>query len=114
VCADPGTIACAGNLANPTAAEVWAAISPILPAHASPANLRFSYAFNPDIGFLGGPYTPIVTVELQNLDFRFVTPLGALAALAGASIAGMPGATIPFPSMSASLPAEDLATGENG
>ena len=114
ICVNPGTITCTGNLANPTAAEIWADISPILPVHAVPANLRFSYAHDPDLGFLGGPYVPIVTVEIVNLGFNFATPLGALAGLSGANAAGMPASTIPFPAMSVSLPAEDLSLGENG
>ncbi|MFN0114974.1 MAG: TadE/TadG family type IV pilus assembly protein [Paracoccaceae bacterium] len=114
VCANPGLIACAGSTANPTANEIWTAVSPILPANATPANLRFVYSYDANLGFLGGPYVPVVTVELQNLSFQFVTPLGGLAALARAPTAGPPAQSIPFPSMSVSLPGEDLALGEAG
>ena len=112
VCADPGTISCTGDVTNPTAAEIWGIVSPVLPSTATPANLVFRYDYDPNLGFLGGPYVPVVTVALQNLNFQFATPLGGLAALAGAG--GGPGATIAFPAMSMSLPAEDLAQGENG
>lgn len=114
VCVNPGTISCAGNLTNATVAEIWAGVSPILPIHATPANLQFTYAFDSNLGFLGGPYVPIVTVEITNLGFNFVTPLGALAGMTGANTAAMPASTIPFPAMSVSLPAEDLSLGENG
>lgn len=54
----------------------------------------------------------MVTVSIQNLRFQFATPLGALALLAG-SLDGLP-SDLPFPALSVSLPAEDLALGENG
>lgn len=114
ICTNPGTVTCTGNVANPTVAEVWAATSALMPTSATPANLRFSYSFDPKLGFLGGPYVPIVTVEIQNLNFQFATPLSGLAALAGAGGAPTPGPTLPFPPMSVSLPAEDLAQGNNG
>jgi hypothetical protein len=69
------------------------------------------YTFDPNLGFLGGPYTPIVTVDLVDFDFQFITPLGALANLAtGGTDSEIPNA-ITFPNMSASLPAEDLDQG---
>jgi hypothetical protein len=114
ICQDPGTITCTGDATNPTVAEIWAATADILPVGAAPANLRFSYSFDPRLGFLGGPYVPVVTVALENLDFRFVTPIASLAGLAGADGSVLPGATIPFPRLSVSLPGEDLAAGENG
>ncbi len=114
ICTNPGTVTCTGNIANPTVAEIWAATSALMPTSATPANLRFSYSYDPKLGFLGGPYVPVVTVEIQNLNFQFATPLSGLAALAGAGGAPTPGPTLPFPPMSVSLPAEDLAQGNNG
>lgn len=113
ICANPGNAICTGNIADPTVNEIWTAINPLLPAGSTPDRLRFRYEFDPNLGFLGGPYIPIVTVELQNLNFQFVTPLGGLAALAGASGSTLPN-SVPFPAMSTSLPAEDLALGNNG
>jgi len=114
-CAAPATVTCAGNAANPTAAEVWARVQGVLPNDATIANLRFSYAAEPRIGFIGGPYVPIVTTELQNLDFEFVTPLGQLGALvSGGPSNGVGDAAVPFPLISVSVPGEDLALGENG
>ncbi len=113
VCANPGTQTCVGVVSNATVSEIWTQISPLMPYNAVPANLTFAYSFNSDLGFLGGPYTPMVTVKVTNLNFNFVTPLGALAALATGNPSGLP-SQLPFPSMSVSLPAEDLALGEAG
>jgi hypothetical protein len=114
ICRNPGTFTCAGDASSATAVEVWNRIQPLMPLEAGIENLRFSYDFDENLGFLGGPYTPIVTVELQNLDFRFIHPLGSLIALTGATSTIEDGLTIPFPTMSVSLPGEDLALGTNG
>lgn len=111
-CADPGTISCDGDISNATVAEIWGVIVPLLPGDAEPSNLKFQYRFDSDLGFLGGPYVPVVTVELQNLNFQFSQPISALAKLAGGA-GGIPGA-FPFPPMSISLPGEDLALGNSG
>lgn len=113
VCANPGTITCVGNVSNATVAEIWTAISPLMPVGSTAANLRFTYAFDGNLGFLGGPYEPMVTVQVASLTFQFVTPLSALAALAGDPGNTLPG-SLPFPPMTVSLPAEDLALGEAG
>lgn len=113
VCVNPGTITCVGATSNATVAEIWTAIAPLMPSNATAANLSFTYAFDPNLGFLGGPYTPMVTVRTTNLDFQFATPLSALAALAAGQDNDLPG-SLPFPAMTVSLPAEDLALGEAG
>lgn len=122
ICTVPLEVVCAGNPENPTAAEIWTRIEPLLPNDATIENLRFRYSPDADtsdtvtdqIGFLGGPYVPIVTVELTGLAFRFATPLSGLADLA----TGVTGSTIsneiPMPTMSVSIPGEDLALGTNG
>ena len=107
--ATPGTGTASANAAD----EVWATIAPLLPNGTTRANVRIRYTYDElgRLGFLGGPYTPIVTAELEGLQFQFVTPLGALATLATAgSPSNIPNA-IPFPNMSASLPGEDLGHG---
>ena len=113
ICAAPVPVICNGNMANPTVAEIWGGVSALMPTGSSAANLRFSYAFTPELGFLGGPYVPMVTVQITNLNFQFITPLDALAALAGTANSGLPG-SLPFPALSVTLPAEDLALGEAG
>ncbi len=124
-----------GTVSNPdTATEIWCTIWPILPSNATPRNIRVSYAFDQNLGFLGGPYTPMVEVAVvtaedvgdiensEELRFDFVTPLPGLAALVSGggtptnlADSGSDGlADIPFPDMSVSMPAEDLAQGNRG
>lgn len=115
VCTPVPTVTCAGNATNPTATEIWNRISPMLPLDATIDNLQFSYAFDPNLGFLGGPFTPMVTVEIDLPDFAFVSPLGLLgAAAAGGGATPSLGATVQFADFSVSIPAEDLNLGENG
>lgn len=124
-----------GNVTDPdTATEIWCTIWPILPSNATPRNIRISYMFDENLGFLGGPYTPMVEVAVvtaadvgdiensQELRFDFVTPLPGLAALVSGggtttNIADSDAdgqADIPFPDLSVSMPAEDLAQGNRG
>ncbi|MDJ0638191.1 MAG: pilus assembly protein [Paracoccaceae bacterium] len=105
-----------------TATEIWCIIWPILPSNATPANVQVSYSFEKSLGFLGGPYTPIVEVSVADLRFSFITPLPGLAALVGGGAttnlsedADSNGqADIAFPDMSVSMPAEDLSLGGRG
>ena len=141
VCADEGRQSCVLS-ATPincqtatasTAVEIWCIINPILPSNATPRNIRVSYSFDQNLGFLGGPYTPMVEVAVvteedvaaiedsEELRFDFVTPLPGLAALVGgtaptniADSGGDGQADIPFPDLSVSMPAEDLAQGNSG
>lgn len=115
ICRDPGPVTCLGNASNPTAAEIWSQAEVVLPPNSTISNLRFTYSYDARLGFLGGPYVPVVTVELEDVTFSFVTPLSALARVAGAAPGGpVVGSTIAMPRMSVSLPGEDLAQGENG
>lgn len=141
VCADVGAqtcvlssdaIDCEAPGTGP-AAEIWCIINPILPSNATPRNIRVSYEYDRRMGFLGGPYTPMVEfavvteqdvpliADSQQLRFDFVTPLPGLAALVGGGAptnitdSGSDGqADIPFPDLSVSMPAEDLAQGNSG
>jgi hypothetical protein len=114
ICLNPGTFTCSGSAGNATSNEIWTLITGALPNNADITNLEFSYSYDNNLGFLGGPYVPVVTVELQNLDFQFVSPLGALVGLTGGVADANLGLDIPFPPMSVSMPAEDLASGDNG
>lgn len=113
VCEAVATVSCNGVSTDPTATEIWTRISPLLPSGATINMLQFSYRFDPSLGFLGGPYTPIVTVELNLNDFQFASPLAALANAAGATNSALPFSAA-YSSFSVSLPAEDLASGESG
>lgn len=112
-CAAPAAAVCVGTAANPTAAEIWGRIQPLMPPNATIANIQFRYDFDNNLGFLGGPYIPMVTAEITNLNFTFATPLGALAPLAGGNGQGL-GGVVPFPAISTSMPGEDLALGTAG
>jgi hypothetical protein len=140
-CVDEGAQSCVLSVAPincdipsiRTANEIWCVINPILPSNATPRNIRVSYIFDPNLGFLGGPYTPIVELAVvtaedartleaaEELRFDFVTPLPGLAALVGGGTTnnltdsqsdGL--ADIAFPDMSVSMPAEDLSQGGQG
>lgn len=118
-----------------TAQEIWCVLEPILPSNAAPNNIRLSYRQDPDssLGFAGGPYVPMVEVGIvtaadtnitgsEALRFEFITPIPALAAMAGNAAtaidaAGTGGASlpsIPFPDLSVTLPGEDLNQGTEG
>jgi hypothetical protein len=99
ICAAPNVPPCSGSADNPTAAEIFAAVRPLLPPGAEIADLEFTYSYDENLGFLGGPFVPMVTVELDDVPFNFVVPLGRLTA------------GITLPRMSVSLPGEDLAQG---
>ncbi|WP_375279733.1 TadE/TadG family type IV pilus assembly protein [Pseudooctadecabacter sp.] len=112
LCQTETTVSCSADHTQ-TGLEIYNQIRTLLPTNATAANLRFSYAFDPDLGFLGGPYTPVVTAELEELNFEFVTPIGALATVIGANSSTTIGEEFAFPSMSNSLPAEALFDGES-
>jgi len=112
VCASV-SVTCVGSTENATAVEIFNRVAALLPPGATPANLRYRYGFDSNLGFLGGPFTPVVTVELADMRFDFVSPLGALATFAGASNAAGLDDGFELRAMSVSLPAEDLAHGPN-
>lgn len=112
VCQTVAMQSCSFDSQNAVAGAIWTEVQPLMPTNATPQNLLIRYEHSPDMGFLGGPYTPVVTVEIQNLNFEFVTPLGALIALAGATGFQSVGTDYAFPSMSSSLPAEALFDGD--
>lgn len=113
VCADPGVISCQGSALAPTALEIFTAVRPLVPAGTTIGQMRYSYAFDPNLGFLGGPYVPMVTVEFTSVNFTFISQLGAfVTALTGRS--STLGTPITMPGMSVSLPGEDLALGTEG
>jgi hypothetical protein len=115
VCATPQAVTCPGSADSPTAAEIWTVVQPLMPSGTTIANLQFSYRYDSNLNFLGGPYVPTVTVSLANAEFQFVTPLGAFAqAFAGGPLSFDASKPLPFPTISAALPGEDLAEGNDG
>ena len=105
------TVTCVGDANNATAQEIWTRIAPMLPPDASIDNLQFTYSFDQNLGFLGGPYTPMVTVEIDLPDFQFISPVAPLMRDADDPTTG---ATVGRGLFSVSLPAEDLSSGEAG
>lgn len=120
-CASVAPVSCTGTLSNPTVAEIYSYIAPALPTGNTEANLRFTYSYDANLGFLGGPYVPIVTVDLQDApnggpkaEFFFFSPLAALVSFAGGAAPTGLGSSLPMTSISVSLPAEDLNLGTAG
>ncbi len=111
ICSNPGDITCTGSISNPTMAEIWPMIDGALPMGTTPANLQITYSYDPNLGFLGGPYVPIVTITLTDAWFTFVSPLGSILSLTGSTAETMPEQSLPFPPLSVSMPAEDLSGG---
>ena len=108
LCQDAGVQQCKGSVDSATVAEIWAQVQPLLPVNATPDHLQFSYHYDANLNRVGAPYSPIVSVAVVDLPFNFISPLGQLASLAGAKGADDLGASFTFPTMSASLPAENL------
>ena len=109
--------------AQDTADEMWAALQDLMPEGTNEANILLQYSYDRRLGFIGGPYVPVITAQVvgasngngfDELPFTFVTPLSSLAATAGASSSGSIPGTIPFPAISVTLPAEDMNQGMNG
>ncbi|WP_138935020.1 TadE/TadG family type IV pilus assembly protein [Roseovarius arcticus] len=108
LCVNSGTISCTASLSNATAAAIWERVSPMMPTGAQPDNLRLSYTFDANLNRVGAAYAPIISVEIVDLLFDFISPLGALADLAAGTSNSTLGQSFTFASMSASLPSEDL------
>ena len=113
VCLAVPAVICPGNAANATAQEIFTAVRPLVPAGTTIGQMRYSYTFDPNLGFLGGPYVPMVTVEFTSVNFTFISQLGVfVTAMTGrTSTLGTP---LSMPGMSVSLPGEDLALGTDG
>ncbi|WP_327793750.1 TadE/TadG family type IV pilus assembly protein [Harenicola maris] len=108
LCSPVEEVTCTAAEGGTDANAIWARVRPLLPGNAEPENLRFTYSYDEDLNRVGAPYSPIVTAEIDGLEFNFISPLGALAEFAGASGQSGLGQSFTFASMSASLPAEDL------
>jgi len=113
LCQDPGTVTCVGVAGNATAAEIFGQVRPLLPVGAAVGNMRFTYRYDANLGFLGGPYVPMVTVDLEGLQFVFVSNLGQLIGPVIGQASTL-GANVPLPRMSITTPGEDLALGTAG
>lgn len=115
-CAAVATVSCAGSTADATANEIWTRIQPMLPGDVEISDLQFTYAFDSNLGYLGGPYTPMVTVDLTvPNDNPELLSLFALVSRLAVNAGGGAGFNAPqYRVISISLPAEDLNTGTGG
>jgi len=113
LCANPGTISCNGaNADSDDFDDIIARVGSFLPTQVQPDNLLFTYSFA-NLGFLGGPYVPLVSVELQgDVEVPFITPLGPLLQTFYGGGQGLDDPSMP--TMRATLPAEDLIEGGPG
>jgi Flp pilus assembly pilin Flp len=109
VCETVDPIECRGDAGNATAQYIYSRVAALLPAGTAVDSLLYTYSQDNNLGFLGGPYSPIVTVQLidrtkegtEPLAFQFITPIGNATG-------------ITLPTFSTSLPGEDLNTGDAG
>ncbi len=115
-CAAVATQTCSGVAGDPVSDEIFGLVQPLLPNGATPANLQFRYeqSDQPRLGFLGGPYVPIVSVSLQNLQHDFILPLGQLFAPWSGGGGGGGTGSVPLGPLTATLPGEDLNVGTGG
>ena len=109
-CAAVATQTCAGVAGNAVVDEIFGTIQPLLPSGATPANLQFQYEPT-NLGFLGGPYVPMTSVNLQNLQHQFILPIGQLFAPWGGAGGN---AAVPLGPLTATMPGEDLNVGTGG
>ena len=118
-CSDPSspcnvepTATCSVTAAgeSATADEIWNIVGAAFPPGTGVDDLEFTYAYDPNLGFLGGPYTPQVTVELTGARFRFLTPLGRFSQLA----AMQAGIDYARGELIVTMPGEDLNLGTGG
>jgi hypothetical protein len=114
ICArpQPDPITCPGAAGNPVVDEIFGVVRPLLPNGATPANLEFTYEPS-GLGFLGGPYVPIVSVSLTDLEHDFIMPLGAFFTPWSGG-AGGGNRNVPLPPLTATMPGEDLNLGTGG
>ncbi len=113
LCADPDPITCSGATAiSDGFDDIIGRVGSFLPAGIQAEDIQLTYS-SAKLGFLGGPYVPMVSVELNDdVEVPFITPLGPLLQ---AFYGGGPGLDNPsMPTMRATLPAEDLIEGGPG
>ena len=108
VCAAITTVSCTAANGDPQATEIWNAVRSALPAGATASALTIRYVQDPDLGFLGGPYTPIVEIDLAGVSVTGLSVFG-LAGLYGGGTTHA--SSLSLPTMTAVMPGEGLGTG---
>ena len=100
----------ADNADSATAVAIHTAVRPLLPPGVGVTGLTYRYSYDPRLGFLGGPYTPRVTVEMPTASLPMISPLGPLLQLVGGATGSQLFADGEFtlPPISVSMPGESL------
>lgn len=95
---------------NATAVAIHNAVRPLLPPSVGVNGLRYTYSYDRNLGFLGGPYTPMVTVEMPAARLTMISPLGPLLQLVGGVTGSQlfTGGEFRLPPISVSMPGESL------
>ena len=108
VCAAIATVSCTADNGDPQAAAIWSAVRPALPAGTTADTLTIRYVQDPDLGFLGGPYTPIVEIDLAGVPVSGLSVFGLAGMYGGGT---KHGSSLSLPTMTAVMPGEGLGTG---
>ena len=109
VCAAIATVSCTAANGDPEATIIWNAVRPALPPGATANALTIRYVQDADLGFLGGPYTPIVEIDLAGVSVTGLSVFGLARMYGGGE--GTPATNLSLPTMSAVMPGEGLGTG---
>lgn len=105
--APPCTLA--ETASSATAIAIHNAVRALLPPGVGVDGLRYTYSFDPRLGFLGGPYTPMVTVEMPVARLPMISPLGPLLQLVGGGGTQLfASGEFTLPPISVSMPGESL------
>ncbi len=110
---DTYTVTCTADPRAAPGGSVAAIMDPFLPAVSTGGTLTFTYESDnfpgsPRIGFVTGPTTPIVSVELSDVRLTMVSPLAGLLGLVSGSESTLFQNGFTLPTVRVSLPAEDL------
>ena len=108
VCAPIATISCTADNGDPQATVIWNAVRGALPAGATAGALTISYVQDGDLGFLGGPYTPVVEIDLAGVSVTGLSVFGLAGMYGGGTTHA---SSLSLPTMTAVMPGEGLGTG---
>jgi hypothetical protein len=111
--ADSGTNCANAALAGAIVANMRL-ITPLAMRTGNAGTVVFTYsdpnAITPRLGFVGGPYIPMVTVEVRGAAFQFLALAPLARLLGGAAFEDI----LPMPTMRSTAVGEDLNLGDNG
>ena len=108
VCAARAAISCTAANGDPEALIVWNAVRGVLPAGTPASALTITYRQDANLGFLGGPYTPVVEVALTGVSVTGLSVFGLAGMYGGGT---QHASNLALPPMRAEMPGEGLGTG---